>query len=108
MITMMEYLGFIVLTILLYLPVLWARWAFGVANYYKRKLGTISFYNLIPIFFHAVFWGSGEILLYGPIDSSLLRWLSPPMILLHLLTAPSHWMKPKFFVRNRFDPRIRK
>lgn len=108
MIRALDYLGFITLTVLLYLPVLWARWAFAVENYRKRKLGVAFFYNLIPMLFHFNFWLTGEVWFYGVVDSSPLRWMSLPIMFLHIITGPAIWGRPKRFVRKNFDPRLPK
>lgn len=105
--TFFENSVFIAATLLLYIPLAWARWAFGVEHWGKVRMGFWSYYNILPIFFHMYFLDTGTVMLYGVIDNSILGWLSLFMILLHLFTGPAPGLRPKRFVRKKFDPRIR-
>ena len=102
------YLGYLTMTLLLYAPPFWARWGFSGDNYSEWKLALVFYYNGACAFFHIYFIQTGAILFYGPMDNSVLGWVSMVMVGVHVRTRPAPWIRPRWFVRKKFDPRIRK
>lgn len=104
----MEHTAYVTIILLLYAPTFWARWGFSGDNYSEWKLSLVFYYNVACAFFHVYFIQTGAMLFYGPVNNSVLGLVSLVMIGVHARTRPVPWIRPRWFVKRKFDPELRK
>jgi hypothetical protein len=91
------YSLYILFTLTLYSPSLWARFAFSGENFSADKATAALIYNMICSLFHATFLEKGSVLSLGIIDSSAIGWLSFFMIIAHADALPYPWKRKALF-----------
>lgn len=83
------FLTALTLTILIYLPALWARHAFSGRNFSNAKYWIALIYNLLCMRIHKHIIRSSTLPFWGEIDNSITGWLSFLMYFIHGFSMPS-------------------
>lgn len=99
---------FIILSVLLYLPARRMKYAFSGRNYSEKKFWLATLYSLLLACLYLDYFKSGTIPFYGPLDRTVLGWVSIFMFLLHAFTLPREWKVRRGYLTRRFNLKIRK
>ncbi|QVE15991.1 hypothetical protein [Pseudomonas cichorii] len=99
----MNSLLFIALSILFYLPSLWARSAFSGKNFSTVKFWSVMAYNIFFIYLHMRFIEKEKLPFYGTQDSSTLGWISFALIFAYASSSAVPWERKPWFAQKK-DP----
>ncbi|WP_133638106.1 hypothetical protein [Pseudomonas syringae] len=92
---------FIIISIFLYSPSLWAKYAFSGKSFSKLKFWTLMAYNIFLVYLHMGFIQENHLPFYGPQDSSSLGWLSLALIVAHASSNAVPWDEKSWLSRRR-------
>lgn len=97
---------FIIFSVLLYLPARRMKYAFSGRNYSGKKFWLATLYSLLLACLYFDYFKSGTIPFYGPLDRTILGWVSILMFLLHTSTFPREWKVRRWYLIRRFNLKI--
>jgi hypothetical protein len=98
------YSAFILGSILLYLPALWAKFALSGDNYSVAKCYGYFLYVFICAIIHWNYLENGYVPFIGKKDTSIMGWLSMLMILAYFFTTPAPWKSEHRFLKKQRAP----
>ncbi|MCQ3002112.1 hypothetical protein NLO98_20385 [Pseudomonas syringae] len=91
---------FCLISLLLFLPSLWARFAYSGAKFTNKKSSIATAYNGILIFIHLNFIKNDTLPFIGEKDPEIIGWVSFAMLFLYIYALPTERnIKPWFFGR---------
>jgi len=79
---------FCILSLVFFLPSLWARLAFSGEQYTEKKSTLTMIYNGMFIFLHLNFIQNGELPFIGETDTEIIGWVSFAMLFLYMYALP--------------------
>lgn len=105
---LIEHIAFIAAASLLYLVARKIKYLFSGNNYSTKKLYLAATYNVFLGVIYLDYINTGEIPFYGTLDRSILGWLALAMFGMHAFALPGEWKSRPWYMKNRFDSKIRK
>ena len=94
------YIGFVLITALLYWPSCWAYFALSGRRFTPWGFWAVGTYNVLCACFHGFFVRDSTLPFMGHVDNSVMGWLSLVMIFVHVFTLPTNWEQKRWFKRK--------
>lgn len=86
---MIFYAAFCVLSLLLFIPSLWARFNFSGENYTDKKSLIAKTYNVTLFVIHLNFIQNDQLPFIGDIKADTIGWVSLVMAILYMYALPT-------------------
>ncbi|WP_297834938.1 hypothetical protein [Pseudomonas sp.] len=93
----------ITLSVLFYLPALWARFTFSANKFSPGIFAIVVGYNMLFGIVHQIFLEEGTLPFIGAIDNSNIGWLSCLFLIAHAEAVPFPWTRKRWFFMKKFS-----
>lgn len=95
------YVTYALLTLLFYIPSLWARFEWSGAGFSKLKFYSLLAYNVFFVYVYMKYVKYGSLPFIGEREDPFLGWVSFAMIFLYMFSMPVTWERKRLRLRNK-------